>query len=186
MINLIPPAAKKIMTRDYWARVGIVWVLLIGTACFIVTLLLIPTYVLIQIKTTLLNEEAKSATEKMASYDISATELQVANRQAQILLQEPPLVSYSTFMNDLEQAADLDVKITEFRFVRTKNSGLINLSGIAKTRQSLADFRDVLEADVRFVKVDLPISNLIKDRDLLFSMSLIMATTTPSTTPPIS
>ncbi len=183
MINLIPPVAKKIMARDYLTRVGTAWVFLIGTACIIIALLLLPTYVLIQVKTSLVSEQAKDATEKMASYNVSATELQTANRQAQILLQDPEQTTFSDFIVYLESVAGSDVVVNEFHFIRTKNAGSAILSGVAKTRQSLADFRDVLEVDNRFVKVDLPISNLIKDRDLPFSMTLTMSTTTATTTP---
>lgn len=180
MINLIPPAAKKIMVREYWTRVLTVWVMLGGTACLIVTLLLLPTYLLLSIKTSVIKEQAAAATQKVASYDVSATELQTANRQAQILLKDTTTLSYSGLVAEFETIAGEGVSINDFRFLQSSTLGTISLSGVATTREDLANFRDRLESDVRFAKVDLPISNLIKDRDLLFSMSLIIATTTPT------
>jgi len=180
MINLIPPAAKKIMVREYWTRVLSVWLILFGTACVIITCLLLPTYLLINIKTSVLKEQATSATEKMASYDISATELQIANRQAQILLQPSEGPLFTDFVTDFKDKSGIGITISDYKFTRTKTAGSITLSGLANTRQDLADFRDRLEEDERFFKVDLPISNLIKDSNLLFSMTLTLATSTPT------
>lgn len=169
------------MVREYWTRVITVWVVLGGTACLIVTLLLLPTYLLLSIKTSVVKEQAVVATEKVASYDVSAIELQVANRQAQILLKETTYPSYSGLMAEFETIAGDGVVIKDFRFSQSNTLGTITLSGLSETRENLANFRDNLESDTRFVKVDLPISNLIKDRDLLFSMTLIVATSTPAT-----
>ena len=47
MINLIPPHARKAITREYWIRVVTVWMFLATFALMVIVALQIPTYVLI-------------------------------------------------------------------------------------------------------------------------------------------
>ena len=51
------------------------------------------------------------------------------------------------------------------------------ISGDATTRQALADFRDRLLRQPEISDVVLPISNLAKDRDIKFSISVVFKTT---------
>jgi hypothetical protein len=44
--------------------------------------------------------------------------------------------------------------------------------GTARTRAALANFRDAIEADERFADAILPISSLIKDRNIDFIMTV--------------
>ena len=50
----------------------------------------------------------------------------------------------------------------------------ITLSGVAADRESLAAFRDSLLGDEAIEKADLPISNLAKDKDINYSITVTM------------
>lgn len=179
MINLIPPTARRSVIREYWLRVMSVWMFLIGTGCLIVAALLLPTYVQIWIQLNGLSELASASSDMVASYDISAQELIVASNQAKIL--NPPATStpFSVYINNIETVSGSAVTLTAFTFVRPNiGETSISISGIARTRQDLANFRDSLSADTAYSRVELPISNLIKEKDLLFSMQLYLATST--------
>jgi Tfp pilus assembly protein PilN len=182
MINLIPPVARKNLVREYWARVITVWMFLAGTASLIILLLLLPTYVLIGVQISALKQIVASSSEKSSSYDLSAAALLEANRQAQLLVGTPELTPFSAYSSQLESLASGGVVLKEERFSRKGDGGTIQISGVASTRQSLADFRDSIEADDNFTNVDLPISSLIKDRDLLFSMQITISTSTVTKT----
>jgi hypothetical protein len=54
-------------------------------------------------------------------------------------------------------------------------SGIISFGGVSDTRESLIAFVDSLEQSKVFKKVDLPISNLAKNKDIEFSISLIIS-----------
>ena len=179
MINLIPPAARKNIIKEYWVRVVTVWLFLAGTVSLIILFLLLPTYVLIGMQNNLLKQDVATASLKSHSYDVSATVLLNANRQAQLLVDTREVTPFSLYTNKLEKLAGTKVTIQEMRFSRLESlAGTIQISGVSNTRQNLADFRDAIEADQNFSTVDLPISSLVKDRDLLFSMEIVLATTT--------
>ena len=48
----------------------------------------------------------------------------------------------------------------------------ISISGTAASRQALADFRNRLREEDGVESVDLPISNLAKDRDIPFELTV--------------
>ncbi len=176
MINLIPPTAKKSIKREYIKRVITVWLLLFSAAFAILTVFLLPTFVALRGEITLLEETAKAGLARVSQYDISATELVTANIEAQLLTKQAT-TSPSQVINTLTNLAGAKVSLTNFQFSNLATAGKITLSGVAATRQDLAKFRDAVSSDIRFSAVDLPISNLIKDKDLLFIMNISFAST---------
>ena len=50
--------------------------------------------------------------------------------------------------------------------------GKIVLAGIARDRDSLTDFVKMIESQEIFTKVDLPVSNFAKDKDINFSINI--------------
>lgn len=178
MINLIPPAAKKSIKREYVKRVITVWLLLFSVGFAILAVFLLPTFVALRDEISTLKETAETGSLRVSQYDISATELTAANRQALLLLNKATTSALSEVIDTLTTFAGTKVSLTNFQFANLATAGKITLSGIASTRQDLAIFRDVITGDKRFSGVDLPISNLIKDKDLLFTMNISFATST--------
>jgi hypothetical protein len=178
MINLIPPSAKKSITYEYWKRVIAVWFGLFSTAFIILTVFLLPTHILLRSEIEYLEETVSAGVDRVSNYDISATELITASTQARLLLDNQASNTPSDLITVLLDYAGSNVALNNFQFVKLTTTPTITLAGIADSRQDLAQFRDVVAADVRFANVDLPISNLIKDKDLLFSMEITLATST--------
>lgn len=178
MINLIPPAARASVTREYWLRVLSVWFFLFGTACVVIVVLLFPTYVLIRMQVGVLDATVLAASSKTATFDESVAALTLANTQAKILVGEGSTTPFSQYISDIESTAGRDVQVSQLTFERSGAKGTISVSGVAKTRQSLAHFSDTLALNKAFSEVNLPISNLIKDKDLVFSMNITLASST--------
>lgn len=78
---------------------------------------------------------------------------------------------HSSLITDLDHAAGEEVVITHFNF-DSKNK--LILSGVATTRDSLSAFRDRLEGHEAFKSVELPLSSLVKDADVPFSMTITL------------
>ena len=180
MINLIPPTARRSVAREYWLRTISIWLLLLGTGCLIVAVLLFPTYILIRMQVSLIDTNLTALSDKIATFDVSSAELTLANTRARTLTSVASTTPFSTYMSSVNQLAGGEIQITQIVFSRQASDGKIKVSGIAKTRQALAQFRDRLEADQAFADVNLPISNLIKERDLLFVMDISLATSSPA------
>lgn len=84
--------------------------------------------------------------------------------------------------NILPKILDLktaDVRVENISFseqVTDKNkvSHIIGISGVAATREALLAFGNSLRREAFIKEVDLPVSNFAKERDLEFSLSIIL------------
>jgi hypothetical protein len=178
MINLIPPSAKKSIAREYWKRVIAVWFFLFSAALVILSVFLLPTHLALRTEINFLETTVLAGVDRVSNYDISATELITASNQAQLLLDNASTNTPSELITVLTKAAGKNVALNNFQFSKLESTPGITISGVALSRQDLAQFRDAVTADARFAVVNLPISNLIKDKDLLFNMEITLATST--------
>jgi hypothetical protein len=178
MINLIPPSAKKSIAFEYWKRVITVWFCLFSSALVILSVFLLPTYIALQSQISFLEDKVSSGLDRVSDYDITATELITANKQAALLLDNNATNTPSSLVKILNTYAGNGVSINNFQFTKLDSTPGLVLAGVASTRQELARFRDEITQDSRFATVNLPISNLIKDKDLIFSMEISIATST--------
>lgn len=183
MINLIPTSAKKGVVREYWLRVTAVWMFLAGTACLLVASLMLPTYMLLAARLSELQVRIDEQASLTSSYDTNASALTEAMKTANTLLATSTNdTPFLLFQRTLRESAGNGIQIDHIQFTRKATTTAIKVSGVSKTRQDLADFRDKLEQNPLFINVVLPIASLIKDRDVTFDMNLqgIATTTTPT------
>lgn len=173
MINLIPPIARKKVAREYWLRVSAVACFAVGTVSLIAGVLLLPTYVLIQLQIDVQKSSADTLTDTASSYDVSAAQLINASRQAQLLVERSQSAVVSSYVQTIETIAGPDIAVIDTEYTKGDVTDALSVSGQATTRQALVSFRDQLEANPQFEAVDLPISNLIKDRDILFTITML-------------
>lgn len=173
MLNLIPPIAKRSVTKEYWTRAVTVIMFLLGTACLIVVSFLLPTYVLVANQLEGLEEQVAAKAASTASFDASAGALGTAMQQAGVLLLDTAVVTAPTeLINVLTSLAGTAVTLSAISYSVTDGSVTLTISGEAADRQTLASYRDAIEAHSYFLSADLPISSLVKDRDLLFTMTI--------------
>ncbi len=175
MINLIPPSARSMVIKEYWLRVVSVWLFLVGTACLLVASLMLPTYVLLQGELVTLRDQVAQNAAESASFDQSSAALTEAMRQA-TLLRDMATSSKVALIERINRMAGTMVRVASYDLKSVDGKVHITLIGTADTRTALASFRDAIEADEQFVDTVLPISSLIKDRDLEFTMTLTATT----------
>ena len=175
MINLIPAAAKKGLIKEYWVRTVTVWFYLWSVSILLGVFILIPSYVLINSQVSAYKDSAESASKKIANYENVSKELERSGKLA-------------TMMNENFAAEDISGYIALFRNLEQdgitisaisishgeKGIDPIKVAGFADNRQALAAFRDRVVAEATVSSVDLPISNLAKDKDIPFEITVII------------
>jgi hypothetical protein len=175
MINLIPAEAKKHLVREYWIRSVTVWFFLWAFVLVLGVALLVPSYVLLNLQVKAYSETAETAGEKNANFEAVAKELERASKTAASLsdhLSHPPMTSYIELLRSFETDS---ISVTQVGLERDGDKiGLIKMNGIAADRQALAAFRNRMLEDELIETVDLPISNLAKDRQIPFELSITM------------
>jgi len=176
MINLIPPTAKKKIFLEYWARVATVWLTTASVLVIVGIFLLLPSYVLIDSKIDVYAEGIEELIAEVNEYNNSVAQLIEASNQAKLIIGQEDHREFSAVLSLLENIAGDFVTLTSYEFTRATNHNLspIVINGRAGTREALADFREALLADPAIESAFLPLSNLARDRDLTFSITVTL------------
>lgn len=173
MINLIPPAAKKQVVREYRMRVVSVWLIMLSLALLITTALLTPTLILIGSLAKAGELDLSEVKQDLSVNEDIAKAIKDNNEIIRQVNSDQERVRFSELIYLIDDLAGTDVKLTQFSFRETDGDiDEINLIGFADTRSSLSNFKEVLDKHEAFSNIKLPISNLAKDRDITFSMQV--------------
>ncbi len=176
MINLIPPTAQQDVKREYWIRVVTVWLSMLGVASALAIVLYIPTYVLIQSQLVSYTQEFDQINTESQAFRDARTALAESNAIARALGVKNRIPSFTTIMNDLSATTGPGITLTGFEFITAESAlSKIQLTGNADTRTDLTRFSQQLQSDPRFSEVDLPLSQLAEDRDIVFTVTLLWA-----------
>ncbi len=176
MVNLIPPTAKKGVIVEYWIRVATVWAWLASAAAVLIAVVMLPVYVLVDAQIAAYIESADIASQKIASFESVSEELSLATQQAQLVVASSRDTQLSEIIYMFDSLEGSGISLSQVTVDRLP-TGIppVQLSGNAIDRQSLADFRDRLLAEDRIETVDFPISNLAKDRDISFTITVTLS-----------
>lgn len=171
MINLLPPEGKKGVLKNYWLRVVSIYFILCGTAFFITGALLLPTYFYILYQTQALGTVIVE--EDVVSLKQIETDINTANQISTLLVSTPTTVRDSDILTEVLAFSD---GLAEIGSINIKKDGRkiseIVVNGVAYDRSTLVAFRDRAEQHQFFKEVNLPLSNLAKDQNISFSLTL--------------
>lgn len=171
MINLIPPGTKRSLRIEYWVRVLSVWSILWSIALVVGIGILYPAYILISSQVSAYGDFAKMASQEAATIQNVSTSLVQASLQAKEIVDNSAMPVFSEYIKSFESLQGTGIKLNKIGLKRN-DSGVepVSLMGMADSRQSLASFRDRLLAEKFVTSVDLPISNLARDKDIQFTI----------------
>ena len=178
MINLIPAAAKSSLIKEYWMRAVTVWFFLWSVAILLGVFIMAPSYVLIHSQVTAYQDSAQTATEKIANYEAVSKELAQSGTWAGMMKNNFALPQTSAYIGLLRSLEGDGIEISTIAITRgEKGVEPIVVNGVADNRQALASFRDTLMAQAVVSSVDLPLSNLAKDKDFPFEVTVTVDNT---------
>ena len=178
MINLIPNEEKKKKVKDFYFRLGVVVLILLGCAMTVAAVAIMPAYFLSSVKKNLYN--SKLETEKkevVALFDQrtldAVNDLKNKLNLVEVATNNKYLVS-NNVINQILLKKMPDIKVDGIIYENNSTNGKnINITGTAVSRERLLLFKRALEDDAAFKKVDLPISNFIKGTNIRFSIAII-------------
>ena len=177
MINLIPNEERKKMIKDLYFRFVVVAFFAIGTSVLAASISLLPSYFFSSIKADLANTKLDTQKKEPAPVVEQTTLGVVKDLNGKISLieraQKNKYLVSNRFISEILTQKMSDIKITEMSYESNTEKGKLIIKGTAPSRNRLLSFRKKLEEDRNFSKVDLPISNFIKDSDIQFSITLI-------------
>ena len=175
MINLLPPTGHKIVKQEYFFRVGSSLCLLFASVNILLTIALVPTYVLVDAQVKSLEAESP---EEGASADASKASDAEIKKTQQILKQlktTKESVLSSTAIAEIQKYAPDTIAFSNFQVATSKGAiDSIQVQGVAPTREVLSHFKEALEQTEVFQKAEVPLSDLAKDTNLPFALTVTL------------
>ena len=177
MINFIPPEAKAAVKREYIVRAASVWALLLAAVATVITVLLVPTYVLLLGQLEALSKEIVRMDEGSGTEYTEARATLGKTQQLAVELNVPTVrPTPSEILREIQNVQLRTIAISGFSYLHdgTKVTTL-TIEGIAATREALAEFSAALEKSPLFARAAVPVSELAEDHDLPFTLTLTLA-----------
>ncbi len=177
MINLIPPQGQTALKHEYMLRVWTVCAILFSGATLIGIVLLIPTYVFVgtqQAVSNISDAETAEIANEFSRIDSGIKSTNVVLLQLGTSTQNLPA---SKLIAEIVAKAPTGITFTTFQINESRSKDgatTIDVQGKSVSRGALAGFKNNLEASPYFKSVALPISDLARDADLPFAITLTL------------
>lgn len=176
MINLIPPSGHKALKKEYLLRVGATLSFLFAGVALFLAAALVPTYVLIRAQISAFELETERENSKEGSLDNINTEVETTKEILAQLKTTPIKIPVSAIIEEIQTHTPQSVIFNTF-YIEAGPDGTdrIQVQGTAPTREVLARLKNGLESSEMFEKVEVPISDLARDVDLSFAITITLA-----------
>ena len=174
-MNILPDEQKNIVKMGMKKRFIIVSLLFLASLFIISFIIILPAHFLLKQDLNSLNNNVPTDVNLKNILD-APIRIENGLKMLQFNITEPKLINilYKVF-----EFVNVDIKINSISFSREnvyndeKVVGL-QLSSIAKNRESLVSFSNQLKKSNYFYAVDLPVSNFTKYKDLPFSINIFI------------
>lgn len=177
MINLLLKPDRTRVRREYLVRLATVTLFVLATIIALGAVLLIPSLVLsqAQLDSVSSHQDLLARSIEIREGGAALTELNRATAALSLLAKRDDAALHE-LVADIGSAAPAGVAVTRLVFdADTEGPGRLQVSGTANTRTALLTFSDALEASRRFAAVDLPVSNLARERDIEYILTVTLA-----------
>lgn len=174
MRNLLTLSFKHKLRQEYLLRVFSVAFWMLTSSMVIGALGLLPAYVLSEARLNALQDQYTFLQASVASLtsDTSATPLTGLKRKLDVLSKEKNDARLTDAVLSVLSYRGEGVVLGSFDYSTTGNTSSLKLRGVAKDRDSLLSFERALRQDGRFGKVELPVSSLVREKDIEFDLTL--------------
>ena len=176
MINLLPISGIKKIISEYRIRLVTTALIMLAVIILIAMTLLFPAYLLASHKRAIVLEDlSKIGDQTASSQEIKDLEKTIKETDAILDLLNAKGQRFSVSSNIIAKTASFrteNIKITGIFYDKKDIEESLSLKGTATNRQSLSSFIEMLKKDVAFRDVSLPISDLVKDRNIDFTVMI--------------
>ncbi len=179
MINLLTEKEKKNIENEYKFRLVIVGMGFMVGIIFSASIFLLPSYFLSATKVE--NAQAKVDALKKESDEKSKADLEAAladikNKLALFVIPKNQNSISDDLIIPIEKVKTNNIKITGISYEVADKNNTGNIRGVATDRVSLINFSEALKNNPQFSNVDLPVSDLAKNKQIDFNILVTFKT----------
>jgi len=177
MFNVLPKKLKDQIKKQYNLRRFIVTLNFIIFIQIFILVAFLPSWFVSFYKQRDVSSEVAKAQDDLLVNEVSklSVEINSINKKLEVIKTTQTGFSPTQILDDIVEQKSSSISINEITYIKSgANEVQVTLGGTARERDSLLSFVRKLEASKLFSKVDSPISNYTKDRDINFSLFLNM------------
>lgn len=174
MFTLLPEHHKKKLWKLYRIRLASV-ICLFLTAIFLIGIgLLFPSYISLDLNMSTLESETKILEDKIKSKNDKGLIETLDKIKVTLLLAKPEETNILNSVKIILSIMPRGISINNINYTRGQNApSSLTISGIASERGDLITFTKQLQKEISFTSVALPVSNLAKQTNVPFSLTIL-------------
>lgn len=175
-LNLLPPEDVRRLGHEKLTRFLILVFGVLAAILLTGGILMLPTYFLLTFQEEDVLRQIDIAQKSIATRRTNEAENTIRAINAKLITLDAANVQRSLASSLMAAVAkDTGSGISLDRFSFSRDSRKIELTGEAPTRELFLNFLNRLHGDTHFASVESPVANLLKDTDLSFILTLIIA-----------
>lgn len=173
MFNLITEEHKKTIRTEYRLRLFAVVLFFFAFTGLVGLVFLMPSFLAVSLNLTDLKQQKQNLEKEIPELkDINSLEALSAQVNMKIKALNSEEKSMPTEIINIINPAELRaIKLKSISYIKNNSEVKVGVNGTATTRDALVAFSRQLETVEIFEKVNLPVSDLAKDRDINFSLT---------------
>ncbi|MCG2695164.1 hypothetical protein L6261_03745 [Candidatus Parcubacteria bacterium] len=182
MSNLLPEEKKKAIKKELILRLFIVFFVFLFATISIAIILLTPARVVSVAGSNQVSNELEIYKKSILfkNNNLLSKSLDVELLKSDALQEEYNNVDINQLIDDIVKNKSTDIKIkgifyekiSEIKKGEQEYDISLTVKGVAKKRSSLIDFINQLKNNKKFIEVDFPVSGLVKDENIDFSIKI--------------
>jgi hypothetical protein len=174
MFTLLPQQQRKLLYRQYRTRLLIVILLMSTSLAIICAIMLLPSYIYLSFSHASLEGQMSQVEKKVKEKSNKGIMTVLGGIQSNLSIIKPDETEIVDTIKKVINDMNTGISITSFTYnYGSKNNSSLTFKGVAKTRSELIDFTKELKKEIGFTGVDLPISNLAKEVDVPFNITVV-------------
>ena len=174
MSNLLPRASKRAVITEYRVRLMTSWLFMFAIAFFLVAWMLLPTYIFVSSElSTAEGAFQKQSKDTNTTYDSTLKAIREANSIGARLAKNNVNVEVTDVLKEINKELGPNVQFVGFSFARQGTAApLIELHGIASTRDDLSQFVGRLKANPFIADATVPFAELAQATNAAFTATV--------------
>lgn len=176
MINLLPDQGKRSIKSDYLRRILVVSLFLIAVAFLLGNVLLALLAWRLQVEAdglTKLREAEEKKGDRLTLVEAKKSLTEAKNRLNILNNLEAPGRAPADLFEEIVRSKTKGIKIISLGYsTSTSQAGVVTIAGSMDTRNNFLKWVEILKTNKSFSAIDSPVSNIIRDREGSFTLTL--------------
>ena len=178
VVNVLPKEEILILSKEYWKRVIISFLIMFSFVIAIFIILLLPSYFFSLSKQTISENRLETFNFNNKDLPSQNLDLTINDINTKLNLLAGSNAKYSIvddIFGEIISSKPSGITFSQLLFNQTKNNILtLEIQGNATDRTTLRNFKSIIDSNPKVASANLPISNFLEKSNINFTISIVM------------